>query len=333
MHRPTLIFQSLFAGALTLSLTACGGGARHDPTEAYYLVTPNLRISYWQTAAAGFDKAGREMKVRFETVGPKSYDPKGQRDEFRKVVAQRNPTGILVSAADPNLLAPEIDAAIAKGVPVITIDADAPNSRRLAFIGADNYNIGRMGGKLVADHLQGKGVVVIFTMPEQANLKERLHGYEAAFREYPGITIAEVVDIKGQASAAYDKTQAMVEQKTPVDAFVCLVSVACPDVAEVLDRNKVEGKTVVAMDTDPRTIEWIRKGRIAATIAQKPFTMAYLGLQMLDQLQHAKPASLQLDWAHDLRSPVPAFVDTGALLVDKTNVDAFLTTSIPDKVD
>lgn len=333
MHRPTLILQSFFAGALAFSLTGCGGGARHEPTEAYYLVTPNLKISYWQTAAAGFDKAGREMKVRFETVGPDSYDPQAQRNEFRKVVSQRQPTGILVSVADPALLTPEIDAAIAKGVPVITIDADAPGSKRLAFIGANNYSIGQMGGKLVAERLQGKGNVVVYTMPEQANLKERLHGYEAAFRDFPGIKITEVIDIKGQASVAFDKTESLIEQKAPVDAFVCLVSVACPDVAEVLERNKAEGKTVVAMDTDPRTIEWIRKGRIAATIAQKPFTMAYFGMLMLDQLQHAKPPSLQIDLANDLRAPTPAFVDTGAVLVDKNNVDAFEKASVPDKVN
>lgn len=332
MHRPKLIVQTILTGAVALSLVGCSK-ERHDPTETYYLVAPNPKISYWQTAAAGFETAAREMQVKWEVVGPDAYNPQAERDAFRRVLTQRQPTGILVSVANPAVLGPEIDAAIAQGVPVITVDADAPNSKRLAFIGADNYDIGQMGGRLVANQLQGKGNVVVFTMPEQNNLKERLHGYEQAFREHPGIKIVEVVDIQGKASAAFDKTASIIEKKEPVDAFVCLVSIACPDVAEVLSRNNVEGKTVVAMDTDPRTIEWIRKGRIAATIAQRPFTMAYFGLQMLDMLYHSKPASLQLDWARDLRSPVPAFVDTGAVLVDKNNVEAFLKSSTPEKVD
>ena len=332
MLEPRTLVRSLFAGALALALVGCGG-ARHEPTEAYFLVTSNLKISYWQTAAAGLEKAGREMQVRWEAVGPDTYDPQGEKQAFRRVLDQRKPTGILVSAADPNLLTPEIDAAIARGVPVIAIDADAPNSKRLTFIGTDNYDAGQMAAQVVARRLQGKGAVVVFTMPEQANLKERLQGYEQVFRGYPGIRIVEVVDIKGQASAAFDKTASIVEKKTPVDAFVCLVSVACPDVAEVLSRNKVEGKTVVAMDTDPRTIDWIQKGVIAATVAQKPFTMAYLGMQMLDQLQHTKPPSLQLDWVRDVRSPLPVFIDTGAVLVDKSNVDAFLKASVPAKLD
>ncbi len=64
---------------------------------------------------------------------------------------------------------------------------------------------------------------------------------------------------------------------------MCLEALAGKEVADVLDRNKVSGKTVVAMDTDEDTLKWIQKGVIAATIAQKPFTMAYYGVKMLDE--------------------------------------------------
>jgi len=53
-------------------------------------------------------------------------------------------------------------------------------------------------------------------------------------------------------------------------------------VAEVLSRKYVKNKLVVAMDTDPLTLEWIQKGVIAATVAQKPYTMAFYGLKNLD---------------------------------------------------
>jgi ribose transport system substrate-binding protein len=91
----------------------------------------------------------------------------------------------------------------------------------------------------------------------------------------------------------------------------------------VLDRNKVT-KMVVAMDTDEGTLNWIQKGVIAATIAQKPFTMAYYGTKMLDELQHRKPASLDINWAQDPFSPLPTFVDTGATLITKENVADFI---------
>jgi ribose transport system substrate-binding protein len=80
----------------------------------------------------------------------------------------------------------------------------------------------------------------------------------------------------------------------------------------------------MAMDTDPDTLEFIRKGVIAATISQKPYTMTYVGLRMLDGYYHHKLPALTTDWAKDSFAPVPAFVDTGSSLVDKSNVDSFI---------
>ena len=89
----------------------------------------------------------------------------------------------------------------------------------------------------------------------------------------------------------------------------------------MLNSYHVTGKVVIAMDTDQETLDWIQKGLIAATIAQKPYTMAFVGMQMLDNLYHHKPASLDTDWSKDTFAPIPSFVDTGSALIDKSNVD------------
>ena len=202
------------------------------------------------------------------------------------------------------------------------MDSDAPESSRLAFIGTDNYKTGVMGGRRAANLLKFRGSVVVYSMPQQNNLNERLRGYKDVFEGYPQIKIEEVVDIKGDPRVVFDKTTELIDKGAKVDAFICLASIAGPEVAEVLDRKRVSGKVVVAMDTDPRTLEGIQKGTISATIAQKPFTMAFYGLKMLDDLHHHKPQNLDVNWVQDLASPVPAFVDTGATLVDQTNVDS-----------
>ena len=80
---------------------------------------------------------------------------------------------------------------------------------------------------------------------------------------------------------------------------------------------------MIAMDADPETLEWIRKGVIAATIAQQPYTMAFVGLKMLDNLHLQNLPNLDSDWSHNGFSPVPAFVDTGSAVVDKTTVESF----------
>jgi ribose transport system substrate-binding protein len=106
------------------------------------------------------------------------------------------------------------------------------------------------------------------------------------------------------------------KEKDKVDAFVCLEAQSGKEVAGLLDRYNVTGKVVMAMDTDPETLDWIQKGKIAATIAQKPYTMAYVGMQMLDTLYHHKPPALASDWSKDIYAPVPSFVDTGSSLIE-----------------
>jgi ribose transport system substrate-binding protein len=91
-----------------------------------------------------------------------------------------------------------------------------------------------------------------------------------------------------------------------------------------LHRKGAKDKVVVAMDTDEETLEWIRKGVIVATIAQKPFTMAFFGLKMLDDLHHQQTSTQGSPAAQDPFAILPRFVDTGATLVDKSNVDEFV---------
>jgi ribose transport system substrate-binding protein len=312
----------IFLLCVVASLLSCGGG--HGSDEKYFLVTTNVQVPYWQTASLGFTQGARDLKVRYEFVGPDTYDPAAEQQAFEKALSTK-PTGILISAADAKLLTTNIDKAIASGVPVVTIDADAPDSKRLFFIGTNNYQAGLAGGHRLAKELKGKGNVVVFTMPDQANLQERLRGYRDALETTPQVKITQVVDIKGDPRVAFDNaTQIIGKQRDKVDAFVCLEALAGKEVATVLSNNGIKNKTVMAMDTDPDTLEWIRKGVIVATVSQKPYTMAYFGLMMLDDLYHRKLNNLQTNWATDSFAPIPAFVDTGSTLIDSSNVDSFL---------
>jgi len=307
---------------LVLPLITCS--SEHSSDELYVLVSANIQVPYWKAAGGGLSQAGAQLKVRTDFVGPDEYDPKAEKEAFDKVLT-RKPTGILVSAADASLLKDSIDAAINAGVPVITIDSDAPASKRLFFIGTNNYQAGVTGGQRLAAELKGKGNVVVFTMPAQANLAERLRGYRDALESHPEIKIARIVDIAGDPRVAFDTTTEILgKERDKVDAFVCLEAQAGKEVATVLNSNKITGKVVVAMDTDPDTLEWIRKGVIAATISQKPYTMSYVGLRILDSLYHHKLNSLTADFSKDSFAPLPAFVDTGSSLVDKSNVEAFV---------
>ncbi len=313
-------------GMLLLVLVSCGSA--HDADEKYYLISANVKIPYWQAGSAGLFQAATQLKVRSEFAGPDTYDPKGEQQALQQAV-QSKATGILISVADPALLKDDIDKAIAAGIPVITVDSDAPASKRLLFIGTDNYHAGQIGGQRLAKELNGKGNVVVFTIPEQANLKDRLRGYRDALEASPGIKITRVVDMKGDSRVAFDSATEVLgnDKKEHTDAFVCLEALAGKEVATVLSQHGVKDKVIISMDTDDDTLSWIQKGVIAATISQKPYTMSFVGLKMLDDLYHHKLSTLSNDWSKDSFSPIPAFVDTGSALIDKTNVDALIAAS------
>ena len=309
--------------ALGVVLTS-GCGARHSDKEVYYLIATNVNLPYWQSAAAGFKQAAAQYKVTAKVVGPDTYDPRQELAELHSAIAAK-PSGILISVADASVLQSEIDAAVAAGIPVITMDSDAAGSRRLYFIGTNNLAAGQLGGKRVIQKLGGKGNVVFFTLGGQPNTDERLKGFKDAFASRPDIKIVDVFDIKGDARNAFDKAQEYLALTGPkkIDAFVCLEASSGKTVADALKRAG-GGRELVAFDVDQETLDGIKGGTIDATIAQKPFTMGYVGLKAIDDVFHYPPKQLGKDYSSDSFAPYPVFVDTGTSLVDQTNVDLYI---------
>ena len=151
------------------------------------------------------------------------------------------------------------------------------------------------------------------------------------FARNPGIKIAEVFDIQGDAVKAFDHAVVLLGKKSPVNAFICLEASAGKEVATVLSNHKETGKVLIAMDSDADTLEWLQKGFINATIAQKPWSMPYVGVKMLDRLHHDKVQPLDRDWAKDSHAPIPSYVDTGHMLIDKSNVADFIAANKEEK--
>jgi len=314
--------------SLALSVLSVAGCERHSKKEVYYLVAANLSLPYWQTAAAGFNKAAEQYKVSAQVVGPSGYDPQAELTELHKAIAAK-PAGILISVADISVLQSEIDAAVSAGIPVITMDSDAAGSRRLYFIGTNNLEAGRMGGQRVIQKLGGKGRVVFFTFTGQPNTEERLKGFKDAFAERPDIHIVDVVDVKGDVQKAFDWTRDSMglPPAQKIDAYISLESASGKVVSDALQRAKVSDRLLMAWDANQDTLDAIKAGVIDSTIVQKPYTMAYVGLKMLDEVFHAPPRELGKDYSADAFAPYPVFVDTGTALVDKSNVDLYLATA------
>ena len=171
--------------------------------------------------------------------------------------------------------------------------------------------------------------MVFFTIPGQPNLEERLRGFREVLSVQPGIKIVDIVDVKGEATTAFDKAQHYLTMTGPqkIDAFVCLEAVSGKPVADAIKRANLRDRELIAWDADPATLDAIKDGTIDATIAQKPYTMGYFGLKLLYEVFHAPPPQMNKDFRSDFYSPYPVFIDTGTTLVDRSNVDLYLSST------
>jgi ribose transport system substrate-binding protein len=215
---------------------------------------------------------------------------------------------------------------VSAGIPVITVDSDAAGSRRLYFIGTNNLEAGRLGGQRAVEKLGGKGNVVIFTFSGQPNIEDRLKGIKDVFSTHPNLKIVDVADIKADPKTAFDKAQEYLALTGPkqIDAFICLDSASGKPVSDAVARVSGAKRLVISWDVSPDTLAAIKAGAIDSTVVQKPYTMGYVGLKMLDQIFHDSPAQFSKDYSSDPFTPYPSFVDTGTSLVDKSNVDAYI---------
>ena len=314
----TLVSGLIFVGVV---LIACAK-PYHEENERYVFVSTNINLPYWQEAQAGFLDAAKTLGVKGELTGPTTYDPNGEVGIFRQIVEQ-NPAGICLSAARPEIFQGDIDKAVAQGIPVICVDADVPDSKRVMYIGTDNFKAGRESLKKLAALVSHQGNFAVVTIPGQRNMDDRLAGVADALKNFPALKLTKILDDKGDARSAFDQVSALLQQKEKVAGIICLEATGGSGAAEALHRLNMEGKLpIVAFDNDPETLDWIDRGVISATITQKPYVMSYYGLKFLDDLHHNAVHQFK-DWRTALAAPTPTSVDTGTVMVDKSNLQTY----------
>ncbi len=254
--------------------------AYHEQEERYVFVASNVNLPYWQEAQAGLTDAAKQLGVKSELTGPEKFDPQEQLRAFQKVVESK-PAGIMISVTRPELFQDAINAAIAQGIPVITVDSDAPNSKRVMFVGTDNFRAGGESARRMADILKGQGQVVVITIPGQLNVDDRLRGVNETLKKYPGIKIVQAIDDKGDPRVANDNIAALLKAKAKIDGIISLEASGGSGAAEALHRLDVK-IPIVGFDKDPETLDWIDRDGITATVTQKPYVMAYYALKFAD---------------------------------------------------
>ena len=293
-----------------------------EPGETYVEISALVNLPYFIDHQLGLYFAGEELGVETKYVGPVDYDMTAMVNTFEQIIAEK-PAGIMVVGFDP-ALKPVIDKAIDEGIPVLTLDAEVYDTKRLTFLGTGNYNAGRLGGEVLAEAIGGAGKVALITKPGQSNLEERLQGYQDVFAEtYPDIEVVQIIADDSDTAKAAEGVKAVLQVHPDLAGVGCVEAAGGVGSATAIKELDIKDQVkIVSMDRDDGTLEFIEEGFIHASIAQQSALMTYIGTKILYYLNHA-PVPVVPDNEAAGIVPVPESVDTGVIVIDKDNAKYF----------
>jgi len=276
-----------------------------------FVMVPKGVHPYFIPVYDGFKAAAAHYGVQVEMDAPPTFDVRLQVKVIEDLIA-RGVDGIAISADDDAGLVDVVKRAAQAGIKVITFDAPAPSTAALTYIGTDNHAAGYEAGRWMAEAMGGTGKVAILQGGLDAtNLNQRTQGFEEALARYaPGMTVTEVVNEHGDFSESVIKTERLLSSTPDLRGIFSVSAEGAPAAATVIRRAGKAGRIVVAgFDDLPDTIKGIRDGTISFCVVQNTYAMGWLSVERL------------LDAVHGRK--IPPFIDTGALFVNRKNVDSY----------
>lgn len=126
---------------------------------------------------------------------------------------------LIISANEAAPMTPIVEEAYQKGIPVILVDRKILSDKYTAYIGADNYEIGRSVGNYIASSLKGKGNIVELTgLSGSTPAMERHQGFMAAISKFPDIKLIDKADAAWESGPAEVEMDSMLCRHPKIDA-------------------------------------------------------------------------------------------------------------------
>ena len=315
------------------SFLGCGekpGGEGAD-TEASFAYVTNGVDPFWDLCAAGVRIAEKEFGVSCEVLMP----PKGVVDQKRmmETLLAKGIDGIAVSPVDAENQTPFLNE-VAENTILITNDSDAPKSKRLVFIGTNNYKAGRALGGLVKKALPDGGEVMLFVgRLEQLNARQRRQGVIDELLGRPLQSLEQLnydpVDATNLTSEGskytvldtrtdnFDKARAKSNAEDAIAKYKdlkCMVGLFAYNPPSCIDAIKEAGKLgaikICGFDEQDALLQAITDGHAYGTISQQPWEYGYESIKMLKKIA-------------DGAQPENTYQEVSFLEVTKDNIDEF----------
>lgn len=326
-----LMAWGAMAAAAALTLTGCGAITSGDPAVSsdggFHLAdyiqkriddgeTLRIKLSYHDPSLAfatpikaGMQKAGSELSVDVQMIGPTGGDAAKQVSELQTLIQQKSVDGLAVSSASSDALKPVIAQAYDAGIPIISFNTDNPDSKQMAFVGQDLTASGQSQAEKLVETV-GKdttGKVVVFSLDTGAGWShDRFSGFEKGIQGSK-LTIVGPVNVGNEPNAAYNTVESTMTGQSGVVAIAGLDCCSTTAAAKWIDQSGNAGKIKMGgFDLLSATAEYIQKGVVSFTISQNPSEQGYQAVKVLT------------DFLKD-GTPIKG-VDTGAQFITKDNL-------------
>ncbi|WP_437682032.1 substrate-binding domain-containing protein [Sorangium sp. So ce131] len=284
--------------------------------------------TFFTSIATGASRAMSEIEATGNVLGPTDQSPDMttsqdlQNQQIRQAVAD-GVEGIGISPyGDINGAA--MDEAVAQGVHVVTLDGDVPASKRSLYVGTLNKSAGATAGETLLAMLPPPPGTVIIHGAVGGFWADGYHRTQGAWEVIAAAGYTPLV-----SEAAYhldeavdvDSMRSRIEAADPpVVGMVGLFSISYRCVMSA-DAAGIPDVPIVAFDFDPKTVEYMREGRIRATHTQRQYYQGYLVPYILYGIK-----TIGLDGTKEILAPLmdgDSTVNTGIDMVPADKIDAY----------
>src|SRR2546429_1599702 len=294
MHK---LFKLVPLMILLIILAACGGGSTNttqtqstssNPSRAnlkFYVITHGQASDpFWSVVKKGVDQAGKDMGVQviYEAPASATFDVVAMAHLIDSAVAA-HPAGLVVSIPDPTGLGPSIKAAVAAGIPVISINSGSDAAKSLGVlvhIGQTEEQAGIGGGqKMGAAGV--KHALCINQEVGNAALTLRCKGFQEGLSQTGGTSKVIGVNLSNPTQTQ-QTIEAALQHDPSIDGILTLGPTgAAPAIKALQDLNKLGQIKLATFDLSPVVLNAIKAGQMLFAIDQQQYLQGYLPIVLL----------------------------------------------------
>jgi ribose transport system substrate-binding protein len=254
------------------------------------LIAQVYQNPYWQIIKKGAEDAAKNRGCAIEYDGPQTPSISEGLNILSMGIAT-SIDGVITYVQEEKKYIPVINKASGNGISVITIDADAKDSDRIAYVGTNNIKAGYSAGKQLADITGTKSNIGIIMAGETTTSEiERIKGFKDYISKNKGMRIISAGASNSDIVQAEIVAKKMIEKYPKINALYCTGSVDGIGAARAVINTSNKGKIkIVCFDNLPETLKFIKDDTIQASIVQKPYQMGYDSVNlMMDNLEGKK---------------------------------------------